>query len=63
MTKTFAAHLAPAVFAALLTGAMFLATNALAAHQYRVAEGRQTTLIATADVRHLGAIEQRLSRA
>jgi hypothetical protein len=37
MTRTFAARTTPLALAALLTAAMLLATNALAAHQYRVA--------------------------
>ena len=63
MTKTFAARFAPAVFAALLTSATFLATSALAAHQYRVAQARQTTLIASAGVQDLGIAGRRVARA
>ena len=37
MTRTFATQAAPIALAALLTGAMLFATNALAGHQYRVA--------------------------
>ncbi len=40
MTKTFATRTAPLALAALLTGAMLLATNTLAGHQYRVASTR-----------------------
>ena len=41
MNKTFAAHAAPLALAALLSSAMLFATNALAAHQYRVAAATQ----------------------
>jgi len=43
MTKTFATRAAPIALAALLTSAMLFATNALAAHQYRVAAAQQQT--------------------
>lgn len=43
MTKSFAAHAAPIVLAAVLSTAMLLATNALAGHQYRVAAAAQAS--------------------
>jgi len=50
MTKTFATRAAPIALAALLTSAMFFATNALAGHQYRVAAAHQQTQAAAMDV-------------
>lgn len=64
MTKTFAARIATAALAALLAGTMFLATNALAGHQYRVAAAaqanRQVTAIAVQRVTVAG---HRIARA
>ena len=51
MTRTFAHRTAPIALAALLTAAMLLATNALARHEYRVAERSQAAsaqVVATA---------------
>jgi len=62
MTKTFAARIAPAALAALLTGTMFLATNALAAHQYRVAVVAQDTRVAEIEVQHVVVIGHRSAR-
>jgi hypothetical protein len=63
MTKTFAARIAPAALAALLTGSMFLATNALASHQYRVAAAAQGTQMASADVQVVTIVGHRIARA
>ena len=62
MTKTFAARIAPAALAALLTGTMFLATNALAAHQYRVAVAAQDTQVAAIEVQHVTIVGHRTAR-
>ena len=63
MTKTFAARIAPAALAALLTGSMFLAANALAAHQYRVAAAAQGTQLAAAEMQVVTIVGHRATRA
>ena len=51
MTKTFASRATPIALAAFVTATMFLATNVLAGHAYRVTMAAQgTTLIAAADL-------------
>ena len=64
MTKTLAARIAPAALATLLTGTMFLATNALAAHQYRVAAAAQeNTQVVASAVQHVTVVGHRIARA
>ena len=63
MTKTFAARIAPAALAALLTGSMFLATNALAAHQYRVAAAGQLTQLAATEMQVVTIVGHRIVHA
>ena len=64
MTKTFAARIAPAALAALLTGSMFLATNALASHQYRVAAAaQQSEQMAASDTQYVTIVGHRTARA
>ncbi len=63
MTNTFAARIAPAALAALLTGSMFLATNALAAHQYRVAAAGQVTQPAATEMRVVTIVGHRITGA
>ena len=62
MTKTLAARIAPAALAALLTGTMFLATNALAGHQYRVAATAQATQVTAIDVQTVTIVGHRTAR-
>ena len=63
MTKTLAARIAPAALAALLTGSMFLATNALAGHQYRVAAATQSAQVAAVQVQYVTIVGHRITRA
>ena len=63
MTKTFAARIAPAALAALLTGSMFLAANALAGHQYRVAAAAQTAQVAAVEMQTVTIVGHRSARA
>ena len=61
MTKSFTLQAAPIALAALLTGAMLLATSALASHQYRVAAIAQaaSTQAVAMDVQHVTIIGRR----
>lgn len=63
MTRTLAARITPAALAALLTGSMFLATNALAGHSYRVAAAAQGSPVAAIGVQTVTVIGHRLARA
>lgn len=63
MTYTFAARTAPIALAALLTTAMLFATNALASHQYRVAEAQVHTQVVAMDVQHVTIVGHRIARA
>lgn len=63
MTKTFAHQAAPIALAALLTTAMLLATNALASHQYRVANAAQQAQVVAMDVQHVTIVGHRAARA
>jgi len=60
MSKSFPLQAAPIAIAALLTGAMLLATNALASHQYRVALVSQaSTQVAAMSVQHVTIVGRR----
>jgi len=60
MSKSFTLQAAPIAIAALLTGAMLLATNALASHQYRVALVSQaSTQVAAMSVQHVTIVGRR----
>ena len=63
MTKTFAHHAAPIVLAALLTTAMLFATNALAGHQYRVANAARQAQVVAMDVQHVTIVGRRAAHA
>ena len=63
MTKTFAHQVAPIALAALLTTAMLFATNALASHQYRVANATAATPTVAMDVQHVTIVGRRAARA
>ena len=66
MTQILATRIATADLAALLTGAMFLATNALAGHQYRVAaaaQGHAQVDVAAIAVQHVTVVGHRIARA
>jgi hypothetical protein len=63
MTLPFARRVAPLALAALLTGAMLLATNALAAHQFRVAAAPPPAPVLALDVQHVTVAGHRRHRA
>jgi hypothetical protein len=54
MTFSLASHAAKLALAALVTLGLFAGTNALAAHQYRVAASAQTTTVAVQHVTVIG---------
>jgi hypothetical protein len=54
MTRTLASHAAKLALAALTTLAVFAGTNALAAHQFRVAAAAQPTQVAVQHVTIVG---------
>jgi hypothetical protein len=63
MTRTLATQATPFVLAALLTLAMLAGTNALAAHQYRVATvAQQRTQVVATDVQRVVVIGHRSAR-
>ena len=63
MTKTFAHQAAPVALAALLTSAMFLATSALATHQYHVAaNAAQPAQVVAMSVQHVTIVGHRIAR-
>ena len=63
MTSTFALRTASLALAALMTSALLAGTDALAAHQVRVAEAQRSTLIASVDMRQVTAVGDRVARA
>jgi len=63
MTSTFAFRTASLALAALMTSALLAGTDALAAHQFHVAEAQRGVLIASVDMRQVTAVGDRVARA